>query len=154
MAFKVGIVGLGMAVTPHAKSLLDLKLRVEVAHAFSPTAERRRKFALYADLLRDAGIAPLRMAAGAAPWRFCFRVPQLNRARQEQFAAALRAKGVHVSNWYVPTHWMAPQPCLRTGALEGTLRLHAEIFQLWLDPATDDARIRANAAAFRDVIAA
>src|ERR1041384_8822806 len=44
MAFKVGIVGLGMAVTPHAKSLLDLKLRVEVAHAFSPTAERRRKF--------------------------------------------------------------------------------------------------------------
>ena len=48
MAFKVGIVGLGMAVTPHAKSLLDLKLRVEVAHAFSPTAERRRKFgALY-----------------------------------------------------------------------------------------------------------
>ena len=48
MAFKVGIVGLGMAVTPHAKSLLDLKLRVEVAHAYSPTAERRRKFgALY-----------------------------------------------------------------------------------------------------------
>ena len=48
MAFRVGIVGLGMAVTPHAKSLLDLKLRVEVAHAFSPTAERRRKFgALY-----------------------------------------------------------------------------------------------------------
>jgi UDP-N-acetyl-2-amino-2-deoxyglucuronate dehydrogenase len=44
MAFKVGIVGLGMAVTPHAKSLLDLKLRVEVAHAFSPSAERRRKF--------------------------------------------------------------------------------------------------------------
>ena len=48
MAFKVGIVGLGMAVTPHAKSLLDLKLRVEVAHAFSPSAARRRKFgALY-----------------------------------------------------------------------------------------------------------
>jgi predicted dehydrogenase len=48
MAFKVGIVGLGMAVTPHARSLLDLKLRVEVAHAFSPSAERRRKFgALY-----------------------------------------------------------------------------------------------------------
>src|SRR5882672_5489877 len=45
---RVGIVGLGMAVTPHAKSLLDLKLRVEVAHAFSPSVERRRKFgALY-----------------------------------------------------------------------------------------------------------
>jgi predicted dehydrogenase len=39
----VGIVGLGMAVTPHAKSLQDLK--VDVAYAFSPSAERRRKFA-------------------------------------------------------------------------------------------------------------
>jgi len=45
MAFKVGVVGLGMAVTPHAKSLLDLKDRVQVAYAFSPSAERRRKFA-------------------------------------------------------------------------------------------------------------
>lgn len=45
MAFKVGIIGLGMAVTPHAKSLVDLKHRVEVAYAFSPSAERRREFA-------------------------------------------------------------------------------------------------------------
>jgi predicted dehydrogenase len=40
----VAIVGLGMAVTPHAKSLLDLKHRVEVAYAFSPTRERRIRF--------------------------------------------------------------------------------------------------------------
>lgn len=45
MAIRVGIVGLGMAVTPHAKSLLDLKDRAEVACAFSPSAERRAKFA-------------------------------------------------------------------------------------------------------------
>ena len=42
---RVGIVGLGMAVTPHAKSLLDLKDRAQVAYAFSPSPERRRKFA-------------------------------------------------------------------------------------------------------------
>jgi UDP-N-acetyl-2-amino-2-deoxyglucuronate dehydrogenase len=42
---RVGIVGLGMAVAPHAKSLLDLKDRVEVAGAYSPSAERRAKFA-------------------------------------------------------------------------------------------------------------
>lgn len=42
---RVALVGLGMAVTPHAKSLLDLKDRVEVAYAFSPSAERRQKFA-------------------------------------------------------------------------------------------------------------
>lgn len=41
---RVGVVGLGMAVTPHAKSLLDLKARVEVAYAFSPSKERRDKF--------------------------------------------------------------------------------------------------------------
>jgi UDP-N-acetyl-2-amino-2-deoxyglucuronate dehydrogenase len=45
MAFKLGIVGLGMAVTPHAKSMRDLKDRVEVAYAYSPSAERRKKFA-------------------------------------------------------------------------------------------------------------
>jgi len=45
MAFRVGLVGLGMAVTPHAKSLLDLKDRVEVAYAYSPSGERRAQFA-------------------------------------------------------------------------------------------------------------
>jgi len=45
MASRVALVGLGMAVTPHAKSLVDLKQRAEVAYAYSPSAERRRKFA-------------------------------------------------------------------------------------------------------------
>src|SRR5512136_3127256 len=42
---RIAIVGLGMAVVPHAKSALDLADRVEVAYAFSPSAERRAKFA-------------------------------------------------------------------------------------------------------------
>jgi predicted dehydrogenase len=42
---RLGLIGLGMAVTPHAKSLLDLKDRVEVAAAFSPSADRRKSFA-------------------------------------------------------------------------------------------------------------
>ncbi|HWK68512.1 MAG TPA: Gfo/Idh/MocA family oxidoreductase [Rhizobiaceae bacterium] len=45
MRKRIGIVGLGMAVTPHAKGLLDLAARVEVAYAFSPSAERRQAFA-------------------------------------------------------------------------------------------------------------
>lgn len=45
MAIRVALVGLGMAVTPHARSLLDLKDRVEVAWAFSPSEERRKAFA-------------------------------------------------------------------------------------------------------------
>lgn len=42
---RVAIIGLGMAVTPHARSLVDLKERAEVVHAFSPTEARRRAFA-------------------------------------------------------------------------------------------------------------
>lgn len=42
---RVALIGLGMAVLPHAKSLMDLADRVEVAHAFSRSAERRHTFA-------------------------------------------------------------------------------------------------------------
>jgi predicted dehydrogenase len=42
---RIGIIGLGMAVTPHARSLIDLQHRVEVAFAFSPSAARRSAFA-------------------------------------------------------------------------------------------------------------
>ena len=42
---RCAIIGLGMAVTPHAKSLVDLRDRVEVAAAYSPTAKRRDAFA-------------------------------------------------------------------------------------------------------------
>ena len=41
---RVALVGLGMAVTPHAQSYIDLRDRVEVAYAFSPSTERRRTF--------------------------------------------------------------------------------------------------------------
>ena len=42
---RIALVGLGMAVTPHGKSLLDLADRVEVAWAMSPSAVRRDSFA-------------------------------------------------------------------------------------------------------------
>ena len=42
---KVAIIGLGMAVKPHALALAELAPKVEVAAAFSPTAARREAFA-------------------------------------------------------------------------------------------------------------
>ncbi len=42
---RIAIVGLGMAVTPHARGLVDLADDIEVVHAFSPSAERRMAFA-------------------------------------------------------------------------------------------------------------
>jgi UDP-N-acetyl-2-amino-2-deoxyglucuronate dehydrogenase len=41
---RIALVGLGMAVTPHARSLLDLAGRAEVVHAMSPSAARRQSF--------------------------------------------------------------------------------------------------------------
>jgi UDP-N-acetyl-2-amino-2-deoxyglucuronate dehydrogenase len=42
---RLAIIGLGMAVTPHARSLLDLQGRVEVVAAYSPSEARRADFA-------------------------------------------------------------------------------------------------------------
>src|SRR5690606_32829403 len=42
---RIAILGLGMAVTPHAKGLLDLQDEVEVVYAFAPSPERRAAFA-------------------------------------------------------------------------------------------------------------
>jgi UDP-N-acetyl-2-amino-2-deoxyglucuronate dehydrogenase len=41
---RIGIVGLGMASAPHARSALDLADEVEVVAAFSPTQSRRQAF--------------------------------------------------------------------------------------------------------------
>ena len=41
---RVALIGLGMAVTPHARALRDLSDRVEVVYAYSPTAARREAF--------------------------------------------------------------------------------------------------------------
>jgi predicted dehydrogenase len=42
---RIAVIGLGMASAPHARSLLDLKDRVEVVAAYSPTPARREAFA-------------------------------------------------------------------------------------------------------------
>lgn len=41
---RIALVGLGMAVTPHARGLMDLAESVEVVHAFSPSEGRREAF--------------------------------------------------------------------------------------------------------------
>lgn len=116
--------------------------------------ERRRKAALYLELLAGTPMQPIEMSAQANPWRFCFRVPGISRSRQEALSGTLRHQGIHVSNWYLPTQWMASRGALATGPLAHTAQLSTEIFQLWLDEATPESQIRANAAAAREAICA
>ena len=42
---RIAMIGLGMAVKPHAQSLIDLSDRVTIAAAYSPTPARRAQFA-------------------------------------------------------------------------------------------------------------
>ena len=42
---RVGVIGLGMAASPHAQSLVELVDRVDVAGCYSPTPDRREAFA-------------------------------------------------------------------------------------------------------------
>ena len=42
---RIAIVGLGMAVTPHARGMMDLADELEVVQAFSPSEARRKAFA-------------------------------------------------------------------------------------------------------------
>jgi UDP-N-acetyl-2-amino-2-deoxyglucuronate dehydrogenase len=46
---RIAVIGLGMAVAPHARSLRDLAGRVDVVAAFSPTKARRDAFAAQFD---------------------------------------------------------------------------------------------------------
>ena len=113
---RIALVGLGMAVTPHAKSLLDLQDRVEVACAMSPTATRRAAFATRfpfptADSLgsiladRSIGVAgvltppnthlEIASALARAGKHVLLEKPlDVSTARAEQLVAVCRAAGV------------------------------------------------------------
>jgi predicted dehydrogenase len=56
---RIALIGLGMAVTPHAKSLLDLEGRAEVAWAMSPSAARRDAFSARFPFPTTDSLAPI-----------------------------------------------------------------------------------------------
>lgn len=113
---RVALIGLGMAVTPHAKSLLDLASRAEVVHAFSPSQERRAAFAKsfrfpLADtpdrVLADKSVTAIgiltppnthlglvRKAAAAGKHILLEKPLETSTARAEEVAAVARAAGV------------------------------------------------------------
>ncbi len=113
---RIAVVGLGMAVTPHARSLLDLADRVEVAYAMSPSPARRQAFAARFDfplaealgpILDDRSIAAVavltppnthlevvRQLAGAGKHILLEKPLDVSTARAEQLVAACRTAGV------------------------------------------------------------
>ena len=113
---RIAIVGLGMAVVPHAKSALDLADRVEIAYACSPSAERRAKFAMkfpfpqcdkLETILEDRSVDAVavltppnthldivRRCASAGKHVLLEKPLEITTARAQEMVAACRAAGV------------------------------------------------------------
>jgi predicted dehydrogenase len=113
---RIALVGLGMAVTPHAKSLIDLADRAEVVRVMSPSAARRKAFSArfpfpasdsLAAVLEDASIDAVAVltppsthleivtALARAGKHVLLEKPvDVSTARAEQLVAACRDAGV------------------------------------------------------------
>lgn len=113
---RIALLGLGMAVTPHARGLMELADTVEVTHAFSPSEARRRAFAekfpfplcdRLETILADESVEAVAVLSPANTHRdIAIRCAQAGKhvlmekpleittARAEELVAACRAAGV------------------------------------------------------------
>jgi hypothetical protein len=115
----------------------------------SARAVRMAKAAAWADGLAGSGLLPVGMAEGAVPWRYTCRLPGSDWVSQHRLAEAMRAQGIHVSHWYLPTHWMLGAPA---GSLPGVEQLAREVFQFWVDDATSLDTVRRQAAIVAEIM--
>jgi len=103
---------------------------------------RLQKSEAWAAGLKQSGLIPVGMGAGAVPWRYTCRLPGIDWQQQHQLGEAMRAHGLNVSHWYLPAHWM----CGYDGqSLAGTERLAQEVFQFWVDDNTPLKTIKCGA---------
>jgi DegT/DnrJ/EryC1/StrS aminotransferase family len=97
---------------------------------YADAAQRRvAKAARWSQGLLGSPLVAVGMGMGCVPWRFTCRLPGSDWFIQHQLAEALRAKGMAVSNWYLPAHWFVTD----AADLPGVERLSREVFQFWLD---------------------
>ncbi len=96
-------------------------------------AIRRAKAELWARAMEHTGMVAVGMGEQAAPWRYACRLPCVDWCEQHRLAEALRERGLHVSHWYLPGHWLLGAP---VGSLPGAETLSREAFQFWLDEST------------------
>jgi len=139
---RIAVIGLGMAVTPHAKALLDLADRVKVVHAFSPSPARRAAFAArfgfpvcdrIETILEDASVDAVmvltpanthgeiaRRCAEAGKHVLLEKPLEVSTERAEALVAACRAAGVRLG--VVLQHRFRPSGQRLAGLLaDGTL---------------------------------
>ncbi|HXF16416.1 MAG TPA: Gfo/Idh/MocA family oxidoreductase [Burkholderiales bacterium] len=152
---RIAIIGLGMAVAPHAKSLIDLAARVQVACAYSPSAARRKSFGTnfpfpqcdsFDAILNDASIDAVAVltppnthldivsrCAAAGKHVLLEKPVEINTARAQQLVAVCRAAGVTLGIVLQHRHKPAVQrlaELVREGQLGAAVGASASI-RLW-----------------------
>lgn len=135
--------------------LVSQNLNVEIAEKITDklknlsvfVSQRVAKALLYKNKIK-VPIQVFGMEAGMVPWRFVFRIPGISRLQQETLSDDLRKNGVHISNWYLPLHWICSHKTSYLSTLPQTEILSREIFQLWLTEDTDDDTINRNCEIF------
>jgi dTDP-4-amino-4,6-dideoxygalactose transaminase len=111
---------------------------------------RRRKAAIYDEILATAALDPLRRDPGAAPWRYGVRV---RGNEQKRVTKALRDAGFDSSNWYPSLHrWFEESRRQDESLLKNACTHEEAILNLWLDNETDEARVKACAEALADLV--
>jgi dTDP-4-amino-4,6-dideoxygalactose transaminase len=114
---------------------------------------RRDKAEIYhLNLADNPYIQPVGMGEGSVPWRYCFRIPGVDWGIQDEISHQARFRGIHISNWYIPTHWMSSDERYNSLELPESQRMSQEIFQLWLDDNTSPEQVKINASVINQVV--
>jgi len=111
--------------------------------------QRLRKSAAWAAGLQGSGLVPVGMGVGTVPWRYTCRLPGIDWGWQHRLGEEMRSRGLDVSHWYLPTHWMCGD---NARTLPGTERLAREVFQFWIDDRTSLETIEQGAVAVREIV--
>lgn len=110
---------------------------------------RMQKAAAWAAGLEGSGLVPVGMGAGTVPWRYTCRLPGIDWDWQHRLGEEMRSKGLNVSHWYLPAHWMCGH---EPRSLPGTERLSREVFQFWVDDQTSLETIERGGVAVSEII--
>lgn len=110
-------------------------------------AARRNKAAIYRAELANSGITLQQAGTGAVPWRFNV---MLSPDHQREITETLRAAGFDASNWYLALYrWFDSGRAQDPNRFPNAQAIERSILNLWLDPATDETRIRASCEVLR-----
>jgi len=116
------------------------------------TARRNKAEIYHLSLADNQYIQPVGMGERSVPWRYCFRIPDIDWGVQAEISHQARCRGIHISNWYIPTHWMSGDERYNSLELPKSRRMSQEIFQLWLDDNTSPEQVEINARVISQVI--